>query len=193
MDVALGIVRRIIASVDLPVSVDFEAGYAETPTELSANVARLLDAGAVGLNLEDRLIRGVGMRDIPDQMARLQSIKTTAIQAGVSLFINARTDLFLQSSPELHPKLLGDALEREAAYAKAGADGFFVPGLVDPELVGKLAASSKLPLNVMMKPELGGIKNMAGLGKELQRLLWSGLDEPGLVVAAQRYFVGVWS
>src|SRR6201984_1494224 len=88
------IVARIAATIDVPVSVDFEGGYSEDDGELAANVSRLLELGVIGIKFEDRIVKGSGLYDI-DQARRLAAIRKAAEQTGVSLFINARTDLFL--------------------------------------------------------------------------------------------------
>ena len=89
------IAGRIVGAVDAPVSVDFEGGYSEDETGLSENVAHLLKLGVIGVNFEDRVIRGEGLYAIERQAHRIAAIRTAAEQAGLPLFINARTDLFL--------------------------------------------------------------------------------------------------
>jgi len=78
----------------------------------------------------------------------------------VPLFINARTDLFLGSDPKTHSSLVDEAIEREAAYSAAGADGFFIPGLTDTALIAKITAATSLPVNVMA---MGDIKTSADI------------------------------
>src|SRR6266853_6758736 len=122
------IVGRIAATVDIPVTVDFEGGYSENDGELAANIARLLDLGVIGINFEDRIVKGSGLYDIERQARRLVAIRKAAEQKRVGLFINARTDLFLGQSRD-PAQAVGEALERAKAYAAAGASGFFIPGL----------------------------------------------------------------
>lgn len=164
LEFALQIVERIIQTVELPLSVDFEGAYATAPVDVGRKAARIIQCGAVGINFEDRVVGGEGLYTIADQVARIKAIRCIAEEVGVPLFINARTDLFLGSSPERHAGFLGESLDRAAAYAQAGADGFFVPGLIDSTLVEKLAARATLPINVMMKKELGSIADVAALG-----------------------------
>ncbi|MCV6586344.1 MAG: isocitrate lyase/phosphoenolpyruvate mutase family protein, partial [Marinibacterium sp.] len=150
LDLLLTIVRRITQSVDLPVSVDFEGGYAAAPDALAAHVVRLLEAGAIGINFEDRIVQGSGLYPMAEQVARIRAIRDAADAFGVPLFINARTDLFLGSPPDSHAARLPDAIARAAAYADAGADGFFVPGLIDKEQIATITGATPLPVNVMM-------------------------------------------
>ena len=88
------IIARIAATVDAPVTVDFEGGYSEDDSELADNVSRLLDLGVIGINFEDRVVKGSGLYGIDRQARRIAAIRKAAEQKGVALFINARTDLF---------------------------------------------------------------------------------------------------
>jgi 2-methylisocitrate lyase-like PEP mutase family enzyme len=159
------IVGRIAATVDVPVSVDFEGGYAAAPDDVARNVARIIAAGAIGVNFEDQIVGGDGLYDIVDQSKRIAAVRRAADDAGLPLFINARTDLFLkQKDRGCHADLVPDALSRAAAYADAGADGFFVPGLVDPDHIAAVCGAVSLPVNVMKMPEAPPIAELAGLG-----------------------------
>lgn len=160
LDAALAIIGRIAACMDLPVTADFEGGYAAEPERVASNVARLMALGVVGLNFEDQVVGGHGLYPVADQVARLQAVR--AVADGSDAFINARTDLFLQAEPAVHAALMPEALARAAAYAAAGADGFFVPGLSDPVLVRDLCHQVSLPVNVMLGG--GPFSNTAALG-----------------------------
>jgi 2-methylisocitrate lyase-like PEP mutase family enzyme len=140
---------RIAAAVDVPLTVDFEGGYSDDPRTAAANVARLLDCGVVGINFEDRVVSGTGLYPIQTQCDRIAAIRAMADARGIALFINARTDLFFD--PHRVPAdVLPEAHERCHAYAKAGASGFFVPGLVDAKVMAALCDTISLPLNVML-------------------------------------------
>jgi 2-methylisocitrate lyase-like PEP mutase family enzyme len=157
------IVERITAAVDVPVSVDVEGGYSDDPHACAANVARLMDVGIVGINFEDRIVNGSGLHGIEAQCARIAAIRSMADSRGVPLFINARTDLFLGSGIT-PPDGMTEAKARAAAYAHAGASGFFVPGLVDLSAIRELCTSVELPLNVMVMPELPHTRELAAAG-----------------------------
>lgn len=150
LDFVLRIAERIVHSVDLPVSIDFESGYGATPDELNDTVGRLIRTGAIGINFEDGILPQGGQYSIDEQVARIAACRAAADAAGVPLFINARTDLFLASPPEQHDQLIDDALARAAAYARAGADGFFVP-LLRADLVRQIVDGVDLPVNVMAR------------------------------------------
>jgi 2-methylisocitrate lyase-like PEP mutase family enzyme len=142
------IVGRITATVDVPVTVDFEGGYSEDYGTLAANVARLLDLGVIGINFEDRIVKGVGLYTVDRQASRIAVIRKAAKQKGIDLFINARTDVFFER--EDAAQAVDEALGRAKAYEAAGASGFFVPGLVDDGLIGRVSKAVALPVNVMV-------------------------------------------
>lgn len=165
LDLALANLERIIASVDLPVTFDFEGGYATDIAGLQKNVTRVIDAGAVGINFEDQVVGGDGLYSIEDQSERIKAIRDAAESKLIRLFINARTDVFLKTYPAVHTdKQVDEVLKRAAAYADVGASGVFAPGLRDPKLIEKLCKSSPLPLNIMVLPDTPSNKEMAELG-----------------------------
>ncbi|MEM1345809.1 MAG: isocitrate lyase/phosphoenolpyruvate mutase family protein [Pseudomonadota bacterium] len=164
LDFLLRIVERICASVDVPVTVDFEGGYAIDPDEVAENVRQVIRAGAVGINFEDRIVKGEGLHSTSAQAARLRAIRAVATEEGIPLVLNARTDLFLATDPTNHKAHLTEALERAAAYQEAGASCFFVPGLTDTSLISRVTDSAGLPVNVMMRGDLTSIKEVASLG-----------------------------
>jgi 2-methylisocitrate lyase-like PEP mutase family enzyme len=142
------IAGRIAAAVDVPVTVDFEGGYSEDDGVLATNISRLVDLGVVGINFEDRIVKGAGLYSPDRQARRIAAIRNAAEQKGIDLFINARTDVFFES--EDAAQAIGEALARAKAYAAAGASGFFVPGLVDDELIAQVSKAVPLPVNIMV-------------------------------------------
>ncbi|NBB81041.1 MAG: isocitrate lyase/phosphoenolpyruvate mutase family protein [Verrucomicrobia bacterium] len=165
LDDALAVVASITRSVDAPITVDFEGGYAADPETVGRNALRLLELGVVGLNFEDQVVNASGLYSIEEQVARLRAVRQAADDLGVPAFINARTDVFLKAEPDVeHASLLDDALARAAAYVEAGADGFFVPGLTDRTLIRNTCENAKLPVNVMMAADPKSIREVAELG-----------------------------
>jgi 2-methylisocitrate lyase-like PEP mutase family enzyme len=157
--------RRIIQAVVLPVTIDLESGYGETPAAVGATVAAALAAGAVGCNLEDSFPADGSLRDVTDQVARLAAARREADAAGIDLFINARTDVFFQAPAAAHNLAMVDAaLERAHAYAAAGASGLFVPGVVAEALIARIADASPLPVNIMAMPGVPDRRRLAALG-----------------------------
>src|SRR6202011_5084763 len=157
------IVARIAATIDAPVTVDFEGGYSEDDGELAANITRLLDLGVVGINFEDRIVKGSGLYGIDRQARRIAAIRKAAEQKGVDLFINARTDVFFEHG-DAAAQAVGEALDRAKAYAAAGASGFFIPGLVDDALIGRVSKAVTLPVNVMVMDGVPSNGRLSELG-----------------------------
>lgn len=165
LDLAIANAARIVSAVDLPVTLDFEGGYATEPGRVADNFALALAAGVIGCNIEDRVVGGEGLHPVAVQAARVEALRRSADRAGVPAFINARTDIFLGSKPDTHDRAACDhALERARAYADAGANGFFVPGLVDQGLIARICEASPLPVNVMMFAGMPPAKRLAELG-----------------------------
>jgi 2-methylisocitrate lyase-like PEP mutase family enzyme len=165
LDLAIANLERIVAAVDLPVTIDLEAGYGAAPAAVAESVRRAIKAGAIGFNLEDQVIDGDALYSIDEQVARIRAARAAAEQLAIPAFINARTDVFLKADPSKHDvALLDAALTRAAGYAGAGASGLFVPGLVASDLIGKLCAASPLPVNVMVLPALAPPAQLAKLG-----------------------------
>jgi 2-methylisocitrate lyase-like PEP mutase family enzyme len=151
-------VASIARVVSVPVTADIEGGYTDDLPTLAETIKAVIGAGAVGINFED------GRRDPGLHARKIQTVRATADQAGVNLFINARTDIFLQSKPEAHADGIDAAIERVRAYADAGANGFFAPGLVDPELIRRICDASPLPVNIMAFPGVPDRVTLASLG-----------------------------
>lgn len=157
------IVARITATVDVPVSVDFEGGYTDDDTALAQNISRLLELGVVGVNFEDRVVAGSGLYAIDRQARRIAAIRQAAERRNVPFFINARTDLFLGATAGPSSSM-DDALDRGKAYAAAGASGFFVPGLKDDALIARICEGVPLPVNIMVMEGVSPTTRLAALG-----------------------------
>jgi 2-methylisocitrate lyase-like PEP mutase family enzyme len=160
-ELVLANVARVVDAVPLPVTVDFEGAYAVEPAEAGANAAALAATGAVGCNVEDRVIGGEGLHPLDLQCARIEAIRRATPDG---FFINARTDLFLGAAQTDHQARVGDALERARAFAAAGADGLFVPGLREPGPIAEICADSPLPVNIMVSPGTPPLERLAALG-----------------------------
>jgi 2-methylisocitrate lyase-like PEP mutase family enzyme len=148
---AMSNLRRIAGATDLPVTVDLESGYGDAPETVGETVSLAIDAGAAGCNLEDSFPVNGRVRETIDQAGRIRRARQTADAAGTRFFINARTDIFFQLPPEQHnDAMVAEAIDRAHAYAEAGGDGFFAPGLASLPLIARLAEASPLPLNIMV-------------------------------------------
>jgi 2-methylisocitrate lyase-like PEP mutase family enzyme len=159
------IALQIVSAVDLPVTIDFEGGYAAHPDQVAENAARIMATGCVGINFEDQIVGGDGLYQIAEQCHRIKAIRRAADALGQKLFINARTDLFLRESDTAkHPALLQQAIDRALAYLDVGANGFFAPGLADEGLIEMLCAASPLPVNIMTGKGVPANIRLAQLG-----------------------------
>lgn len=157
--------ERIVGSVDLPVSLDFEGGYAEAPDELRENIRLVLRAGAIGINFEDRVVGGKGLYTVEQQCSRIRAVRAAAEDEGIPLFINARSDVVLQLKDSDHTaEHLEKLIERAHAYAESGASGFFAPALTNPEYISKLCETSPLPVNILVWPGVPTSQELADLG-----------------------------
>lgn len=163
LDFLLQIAERIASSVEIPFTLDFEGGYAGSADELANNIRAVIKCGAIGINFEDQYVGGDGIRDIADQAERIKTIRETANETDVALFINARTDLFLKAAPEDHKTHVSEAIDRAAAYKEAGASGFFVPGLAAPDLISAVCDAVDLPVNVMVR-DMKTVQDLATCG-----------------------------
>ena len=148
---AIDNLRRIVSATELSVTVDLESGYGDAPEVVGETISLAIDAGAVGCNLEDSFPANGKLRETVDQADRIRRARQAADAANIRFFINARTDVFFQRPPEQHDDaMVVEAIKRARAYAEAGADGLFAPGLADITLIARLAEASPLPLNIMV-------------------------------------------
>ncbi|KQS02094.1 phosphonomutase [Sphingomonas sp. Leaf357] len=162
LELALAGAARIAGAVSLPVTIDFEGGYAVDPDDVGENVARLAATGAIGCNFEDQVIGGEGLHPVEIQAARIAGARRAA---GEAFFVNARTDIFLQAERETHSeRMVEAAIVRAQAYEAAGASGFFAAGLADPALVEMLCAGTDLPVNVIPLPGGPDVGTLAAAG-----------------------------
>ena len=162
MDFALDNARRIVKSVELPVTVDFEGAYSADPADGARNITLLKETGAVGCNFEDQVVGGEGLHPIAVQAERIAAARQAV---GPDFFINVRTDLFLKAPQETHDgAMLDEAIERVRAYAAAGASGYFVPMLGDLGMLRRLCRESPVPVNFMTYPGCPSTAEVAATG-----------------------------
>ncbi len=159
LDLALANLEKIVAETDLPVSIDMEAGYGDTPAEVGASVARARDLGACGINMEDRMPGETELLSVKDYCDRLEAA------AASGLFINARCDVFRGQSAEKDGKrLVEDVLERAKAYANSGASSLFVPFLAEANFITEICEKSPLPVNILRSSNSHSHKELAEMG-----------------------------
>lgn len=174
-DLLLTSLRAIVGAVDVPVSADVEGGFSDDPAAVADLVAAVVEAGAVGINIED----GSAPPDL--LCAKLAAIRAAC---GDALFVNARTDVYLRGLVPADARL-AETQRRATLYAAAGADGLFVPGVTDAYDIATLAAGTALPLNVLARPGLPGALALGALG--VRRLsAGSGVAEAAWAAARAR-------
>jgi 2-methylisocitrate lyase-like PEP mutase family enzyme len=169
-------VEEIARVVSVPISADAEAGYADDPRQAGENVAALIGAGAVGVNIED----GKGSHDT--HLRKIEAARNAAERAGVNLFINARTDVYLAKlvAPE---QAVAEAIRRGRACKQAGASGFFTPFVMKAEEIEAIAAGVDLPLNVI---SWAGVPRAAELKRLGARRLSAGTEIGRAALTAAR-------
>src|SRR4030095_12032939 len=160
----LQVVARIARAVQVPVTADMEAGYGTSAEEMADAALALIEAGAVGLNLED-----VTGDDESSQVAlelqieKILAIREASASAGVPLVINARTDVCLMPIVPAETRFLR-TVERLGAYAKAGADCVFAPAVKDAETIAKLVKAVEAPVNILLMPGVPNLNELERLG-----------------------------
>jgi 2-methylisocitrate lyase-like PEP mutase family enzyme len=174
-DEMLAAAARIARDVDVPVTVDAEAGYGMEPAEL---VAALRSAGAAGCNLEDTDHATESLRDLDRQAEWLAEVRRAASADGYPLVINARVDSFFApvlagGGPEIQVELLPDALRRATAYVEAGVDCVYPIGLWAPDVLRRFLAEVPAPVNVVRLPQAPPLAELAALG--VARVSWGPL------------------
>ncbi len=158
------LVARIVRVVDVPVTADIEGGYGPSAADVAATVRAVVEAGAVGINLEDSTAPGGPLFDVGAQAERVRAARDAATEAGLpELWINIRTDVYLFGIGEPEGRL-DEVLSRAGAYVGAGADSLFVPGLIDLGTLRTMVEQSPLPINVMVWPGAPSIAELEAVG-----------------------------
>jgi 2-methylisocitrate lyase-like PEP mutase family enzyme len=156
-----GVVARIAGAVSVPVTADIEAGYGLTPRCI---IGHLLEAGAVGCNLEDSDHHGGGvLLDLESQARRIEEVRDSAAAAGIPVVVNARVDVFIRSfgPPE---RRVAEALRRGRAYLAAGADCVYPIGVVAEEEIRALVGEMGGPVNIWLRPDTPSLEQLSRIG-----------------------------
>jgi len=157
--------KRITSSVDIPVTTDFESGYADEEPDLYQNIKALLQTGVVGINIEDTSKKTRALLPIETQCNKIRIIKKAAADAGMSLFVNARTDVVL--NPKLfttEESRIEEIIKRGKAYKDAGADCFFPIALKDKSQIEALIAVIEMPVNLIAIPGIPPLDELERIG-----------------------------
>jgi 2-methylisocitrate lyase-like PEP mutase family enzyme len=157
-------IGRIARAAKVPVSADIESGYGSSPEDAARTTRELIEAGAIGMNLEDASER----RDQPllplDQaVEKIKAVRETAAQVRAPIVINARTEVYLL--PDGNPDAdYAETVRRLVAYRDAGADCVFAPGLKDAATIARLVKDVECPLNILAVPGTPSIAELERLG-----------------------------
>jgi 2-methylisocitrate lyase-like PEP mutase family enzyme len=157
-DVLLQLAKRIIKSISVPFTVDLEGGYSRKSIEIAENIEKLHDIGVVGINIEDSVKHQLLL--VKDFQKTLSIVADHLIRKNIKVFINTRTDAFLMN----HASALEETIKRIKAYENHGANGIFVPYLLDKKDIRCVVESTKLPVNVMCHPNLPAFSALSDLG-----------------------------
>jgi 2-methylisocitrate lyase-like PEP mutase family enzyme len=154
-------VARIVRAVQVPVSADLEAGYGSKPESVAQTARDLIQAGGVGMNLEDAI--DDQLLELSLAVERVKAARAVAAEHRVPIVVNARTDVYMfpGGDPEA---MYSEALRRLSAYCDAGANCVFAPGLKDADTIGRLTKDLQCPLNILGVPGAPAIPELQKLG-----------------------------
>jgi 2-methylisocitrate lyase-like PEP mutase family enzyme len=177
-DDVLDHLAQLCAAVDLPVNADFEAGFAVEPDAIAANVTLAIGTGVAGLSIEDSKPGGKGLYDLPFAVQRIRAARAAIAQSGEDVILVARTEGLLAEPDALMP-----AIEKLVAFADAGADCLYAPGVKKKEDIAALVrAVAPKPLNVLMSGPGLPVAKLADLGVRrisvggaLARVAWAAM------------------
>ena len=162
-DEAMFVLRRICAVTRVPITHDLERGFADTPDGVRARCKTVMEIGAAGVNIEDTLSDGT-LRDTQEQAERLAAAKEAMERVTPGAVLNARCDVFFRKETIPWETGLDAALVRANAYAEAGADCLFLPGLSELDHIREMTDASPLPVNIMRTLTGPAIAELAGAG-----------------------------
>jgi 2-methylisocitrate lyase-like PEP mutase family enzyme len=157
-------ITRIQKAVKIPVTADVEAGYGNRPEDAARTAREVIEAGAVGMNLEDATDDpGQPLVELSLQLEKIRAVREAALKSGVLLVLNARTDVYLAEVGASETRY-DNALKRLLAFRDAGADCVFIPGLKDSETIGRMVRDLKCPVNILAGPGSPSVPQLEKLG-----------------------------
>jgi 2-methylisocitrate lyase-like PEP mutase family enzyme len=195
-EVVLNHIAEIAAAVELPVNADFESGYAHQPEGVADSVRLCVETGVAGLSIEDASgDRAKPLYDLPLAIARIKAARSAIDASGTGVLLTARAECYLVG----HPEPLKESIRRLEAYAQAGADVLYAPGVRQrDEIQALVAAVSPKPVNVLMSANTGlrvadvaamGVRRIS-VGSSLARAAWTGFIRAAKTIAAEGSFEG---
>jgi 2-methylisocitrate lyase-like PEP mutase family enzyme len=194
----LFVIRRILSSIKVPLTVDIETGYGDNDEEIAANVCRLAELGVAGINIEDSIIDGQGrvLNDAAAFVKTINRIKTILRSNDLEMFINVRIDTHILSVPDKQK----ETIRRIGIYNESLADGIFIPCIVDEKEIAEAVSNSKLPINVMCIPNLSALDALNALGVKRVSMgpfmfhkVYAGIDKVAKDITSTRTFTPLFS
>lgn len=194
LDDALGHLRLIARSVELPLNADFEDGFAKRPEDVAANVSRAVDTGVAGLSIEDSTGDAASpLFDAALAVERVRAARRAIDDSGGGVILTGRSEGFIVGRPDLE-----ETIRRLTAYADAGADCLYAPGVTDlRDITAIVKAVAPRPVNVLARPShsvaeiaAAGVRRIS-VGGALARVAWSGFLEAAREITQQGTFTAV--
>jgi 2-methylisocitrate lyase-like PEP mutase family enzyme len=195
LDETLVHLREIVAATELPVNADFEHGFAPDAAGVARNVRLAVDTGVAGLSIEDSTgDASEPLRDIASAVERMRAARAAIDETGGETLLIGRAENFIVGRPDLH-----DAIRRLQAYAEAGADCLYAPGIETREQIAAVvAAVAPKPVNLLVGSasdltlrdiEALGVRRVS-VGGALARTAWGGFMRAAQTIAAEGKFDG---
>jgi 2-methylisocitrate lyase-like PEP mutase family enzyme len=196
VDAVLGNIAEIVDAVDLPVNADFQAGYSDDLEGLAVNVTRCVATGVAGLSIEDASGRTEDpLYSLPEAVDRVRAARSAIDSSGADVLMTARAECFLYGRTDL-----AEAITRLQAFAEAGADVLYAPGLrIREDIASLVDALRPYPVNVLMGSDTGltvadlaeiGVRRVS-VGSALARVAWGGFLSAARQIADDGSFVGL--
>jgi 2-methylisocitrate lyase-like PEP mutase family enzyme len=196
VDAVLGHIAEIVNATDLPVSADFQSGYAADPEGVARNVRRCVDTGVAGLSIEDTTgVSDEPLFELSEAVERVSAARSAIDSAGADVLLTARAECFLVD----HPDPLGESIRRLQAYAQAGADVLFAPGVQRRDDIRAIVeAAHPKPVNVLISADTGlcvsdlaelGVRRVS-VGSALARAAWGAFLQAANGIAREGSFSG---
>lgn len=197
LDAVIEHIAEIVKAVDLPVNADFESGYARDPEGVARNVRRCIETGVAGLSIEDST--GEASRplyELAQAVERIAAARAAIDNSGSGVLLVGRAECFLTH----HPQPLEEAMRRLRAYAEAGADVLYAPGVRErADIQAVVSAVHPKPVNVLMSANTGlrvsdlaelGVRRIS-VGSSLARAAWGGFIAAAKTIRDQGSFAGL--
>jgi 2-methylisocitrate lyase-like PEP mutase family enzyme len=195
-DAMIGHIAEIVAATDLPVNADFQSGYGKRPEDVAESVRRCVEVGVAGLSIEDSSgHRDHPLLDLAAALERLQAARAAIDASGTGVLLTARAECYMSG----HHDPLREAIRRLTAYAEAGADVLYAPGLgTRREMQAIVSAMAPKPVNILMSADLGptvkeltemGVRRIS-VGSAMARAAWTGFLRAAKAIAGAGSFAG---